>query len=94
MSDQIRAAILLALEECSQEKPHAFVDDHHIAKVLGLDVSAVQLHLDILEDAGLIRSANSMDGYAALLSPQGRLALEQLREQEEGDERPEVGFKV
>jgi DNA-binding MarR family transcriptional regulator len=93
MSDQIRAAILLAIEEFSQQQPHAFVDDQRIAKVLSLDVPTVQVHLDILEDAGLIRSANSMDGYAALLSPQGRLALEQLREQE-GDEPAEVGFKV
>jgi len=34
MSDQIRAAILLAVEEVSRQQAHAFVDDRRIAKVL------------------------------------------------------------
>lgn len=90
MSDEIRARMLLVIESLSQAEPNKYVSDASISEALGgLDVETVKRHMDILDAGGLILSANSMDGHAALLLPHGHLALEKLR----GDTPPPtVGF--
>ena len=92
MSDEIRARILLTLDDLSREKPNLFVTDNRLAEALEIEVDAVKRHLDILEEASLISPANSMDGHAALLSPKGYLTVEKLRSGPPENDRPQVGF--
>jgi predicted nucleotide-binding protein len=79
-SDERRAAILLLLDDRYRQDPSTTVGDTEIAEALNLDLSDVRRQLDILEDDGLTKEANTHGGHSAWISPRGMKAAERLRE--------------
>jgi hypothetical protein len=79
MSEEMRTQILLRLEIYAESEPHSFMGDGTLAKKIGADIKQVRRQMDILEIQGLIQPANSHDGNAARISPQGSLIVEPLK---------------
>lgn len=55
--------------------PGRYAEDKEIAKETGLEIQDVRDYIDILEDEAKVRTANSFDGYSAILTARGRLVL-------------------
>lgn len=67
--------ILTVISQFEGEKRNTFVADTQIAQELNIPVEDIRDYLDILEEGGKIRSANSFDGHSALLTALGRVTL-------------------
>lgn len=78
MSQDLRSAILLLLDEHYREDPSTTVDDIEISTELAVEIEDVRRQLDILESQGLTREANTFGGHSAWISPSGLLATETL----------------
>src|SRR5687767_4398769 len=50
-----------------QQNPNQYVDDTIIAQISGLPIQSVRDYLDLLEEQGKIKSANTSGGYSASL---------------------------
>ncbi|MCB1035183.1 MAG: hypothetical protein KDD47_15250, partial [Acidobacteria bacterium] len=79
-SRELRTAILLLLDERHRADPTRTVDDTEIVEALGAPIEEVRRQLDILEEQGLTREANTFGGYSAWISPKGMVAADELRE--------------
>jgi predicted nucleotide-binding protein len=79
-SDKRRAAILLLLDDRYRQDPSTSVGDTELAEILELDLPEVRRHLDILEERGLTKAANTHGGHSAWISPRGMEAADRLRE--------------
>ena len=82
LSDQERK-ILQAVADLSGAV--GFAADNEIADETALDLRTIQASLDAFERRGLTRSANSFDGYAARLTGEGRLAIDEDITDEESE---------
>jgi len=91
---QLRAAILLALDRRHRDDPSRTVDDTELAEELGAPIEDIRRQLDILEEQGLSKAANTFGGHSAYVSPKGMAVAEELREGSEGEEAPgrPIGF--
>jgi DNA-binding transcriptional ArsR family regulator len=92
---ELRAAILLLLDERHRVDPSLTVDDTEIVEALGAPIDDVRRHLDILEEQGLTKEANTLGGHSAYISPKGMAMAEELREDAEDEvpsQRPPIGF--
>lgn len=91
---QLRAAILLVLDEQHRLQPYRIVTDTEIAEQLGAPIEDIRRQLDILEAEGYTKSANSSDGHRAWIAAKGMAVAEELREAPEGKESPgrPIGF--
>lgn len=88
-----RTAILLLLDERHRQDASRTVDDTDIAETLDLQVEEVRRQLDILEEEGLIRSANTFGGHSAYISPRGMAAADGLRDAAQAAPEKKVGFE-
>lgn len=78
MSQELRSAILLLLDEHHRKDPSTTVADVEISAELAVEIKDVRRQLDILESQGLTREANTFGGHNAWISPSGLLATENL----------------
>ncbi len=74
LTDQ-EQTILQAIQDLQLDS-ETLVDDADIAKQTGLDLQKVQDYLDRLERNGYTQSSNTRDGYRAMLTGEGRSALD------------------
>jgi pyrimidine deaminase RibD-like protein len=79
VSQALRNAILLLLDDRHRNDPRHTVDDSYISRALDVDIGDVRRQLDILEDQGFTHAANTFGGHSAWISPRGMLAAETLR---------------
>ena len=79
-SDKRRAAILLLLDDRYRQDSSTSVEDTEIAETLRLDLPEVRRQLDILEERGLTKAANTHSSHSAWISPSGMEAADRLRE--------------
>jgi predicted nucleotide-binding protein len=81
-SDERRTSILRLLDERYRQDASTSVSDTEIAEVLHLDLPDVRRQLDILENRGLTKAANTHGGHSAWISPRGMEAVDLLRDAE------------
>jgi hypothetical protein len=98
MSELIRFQILSILLEHHKSGSSTYKDDKAISKLLSLPLQEAQDQLDILEGLGHVKLAKAMGpSYAAIISSQGILHLEETKSQIEHQEPPRkkapIGFK-
>lgn len=67
--------VLDAIARLSTSNASRYIEDKEIAQELSLDIQDIRDYLDILGDEGKVKTANTFDGHAALLSAKGRIAL-------------------
>lgn len=79
MSEELRSKILLLLDARHRSDASRTVGDTEISDELQVAVAEVKRQLDILEEQGLTREANSFGGHNAWISPRGMIAAEKLR---------------
>lgn len=72
--------MIALLDERHRADPSRTVDDTDIGHELGVDVLDVRRQLDILEDQGLTRAANTFGGHSAWISPAGMVAAERVQQ--------------
>jgi DNA-binding IclR family transcriptional regulator len=85
---------LLLLDERHRADSSRTVDDTEIVEALGAPIEDVRRQLDILEEQGYTKEANTFGGHSAYISAKGMAVAEELREAAEaGDSlhRP-IGF--
>jgi len=83
--DQVEAAVqssfgaysevLNFIAQLEKRTPGQYVDDKVIAQESGLAIQDVRDWIDVLQDDGLVQTANSFAGHSALLTAKGRLLL-------------------
>lgn len=83
-SDKRRAAILLLLDDRYRQIFSTSVEDTELAETLHLDLPEVRRQLDILEERGLTKAANTHSSHSAWISPRGMDAADRLREANAG----------
>jgi diguanylate cyclase (GGDEF)-like protein len=83
VAKELRAQILLALEQHSRAGAPSYVTDTELAEAMGAPVVEIRRQLDMLEEERLIKSANSHDGHSARISAAGSLKLETLTDSKE-----------
>lgn len=91
---ELRAAILLLLDDRHRADPSRTVGDTEIAEQLDAAIEDVRRQLDILEEGGYTNAANTFGGHNAWIAPKGMAMAEELREAHEAPEpsqRP-IGF--
>lgn len=71
--------ILYFIALTEKELSGKYIDDLIIAQELGLEVQDIRDWIDILELEGKVKTANSFDGYSALLTAKGRLYLKGIQ---------------
>jgi hypothetical protein len=91
MSEELRTKILLLLYQHSQTGSNRYMEESELAAQTGADILEVRQAMDILESADYTRTANSLDGRAAVIAPKGLLAVEQIRKGP-ASEGPPIGF--
>ncbi len=69
----------MLLDDRHRADPSRSVDDVEIANEFKADLADVRRQMDMLEEQGLTRTANSYGGHHAWISPRGMLAAEELR---------------
>lgn len=67
--------MLALIAQLEKRTPGQYVDDRIIVQESGLEIQDVRDWIDVLEAEGLVQTANSFDGYCALLTARGRLLL-------------------
>jgi hypothetical protein len=73
--EEAERAVLQTIHNIEQQSPSTYVDDLQIAETLEMDLQDVRDYMDILEEEGLAKAANSHDGHSAILTARGRLRL-------------------
>ncbi|MCX6021243.1 MAG: hypothetical protein NTZ05_05870, partial [Chloroflexi bacterium] len=73
---EIRRRILELIAEHENTDASTYVDDADLAVSLSISITQVQRQMDILEQEGLLKTANTFGSQSALLSPSGWRALE------------------
>lgn len=95
-ASELRAAILLVLDEHYRADPSRTVDDTEIVEALDVPLQEVRRQLDVLEEQGFTKSANTFGGHSAYLAPKGMAQVDELREafEDHGEDpaRP-IGFE-
>lgn len=91
---ELRAAILLLLDERHRADPSHTVDDTDIVEALGAPIEDVRRQLDILEEHGLTNEANTHGGHSAWISAKGMALADELRDAAEAGNPPQrvIGF--
>lgn len=74
--NRTRRDILETIEALPGPHKNRYVADHEIAEWLGLTLQQVRDYLDHLKQTGYVDLAKNHDGYAALTTWRGRLALQ------------------
>jgi len=94
MSRELRAAILLLLDDRHRADPSRTVGDSEIAEALGAPIEELRRQLDILEEQGLTKAANSFESQSAYISAAGMALADELREavEAEAPSEPPIGF--
>ena len=93
-SRELRAAIVLLLDDRHRADPSRTVGDSEIAEALEAPIEEVCRQLDILEEQGYTNAANSLESQSAYISAAGMALADELREAAEAEtpaERP-IGF--
>ena len=71
-SEQVQGVVLRAIDQAQRQAPNDFVTDTHIAEALQMELQDVRDYMDIVEEEGYTKAANSHDGHSAMLTPKGR----------------------
>ena len=80
MFARIPRQILEACEDLSGASAHGFVPDHDLAKLTGIRLRDLRDYLLVLDEHGLVELARTLDGFSAYIGPQGRLVLNQNKD--------------
>lgn len=81
MSNQLRSAILLLLNQHHRSSSPYVKADHELAATLGVPVANVQRQLDILASDGYVQLAKTMGpSYGAWITPKGMAVIDELSE--------------
>jgi hypothetical protein len=79
MTNELRAAILMLLDDRYRVDRSTAVYDTYIADELKASLADVRRHMDILETQGWTQTANSREERRAWISPRGMLVVEEIR---------------
>jgi Fe2+ or Zn2+ uptake regulation protein len=91
---QLRAAILLLLDERHRADSSRTVEDTDMAQALNAPIEEIRRQLDILAEQGYTNEANTFGGHSAYIAPKGMAMADELREAaaQGAPDRP-IGFK-
>jgi DNA-binding transcriptional ArsR family regulator len=92
MAGELRARILIILDEHSRTGAPTYVADTELVEATGEPLQEIQRQLDILEAQGLIKPANVQQGRRSRISPAGSLAVESLIDATTGSAKARIGF--
>lgn len=90
---QLRAQILVLLQEHSRSGSPYYVTDEELSAATGEPIRTIREQLDILEAQALTTTANSRDGRRARISPSGLLAAEELGSPSKEEKQRSIGFR-
>lgn len=94
MSNGLRTQLLLILEEHDRTGSPTFKDDSELADMLDVSKSEIERQLKILESRGLVLLSETMDSTSARITPEGSVAVENLRATESPAPLAPIGFRV
>lgn len=92
---QLRAAILLLLDEHHRADPSRTVEDTEMAQPLNAPIEEIRRQLDILAEQGYTNEANTFGGHSAYIAPKGMAMADELREAAaQGVPGQAIGFQI
>jgi predicted transcriptional regulator len=77
MSQQVRIQILVQLERQSRTGSPD-MKDTRLSEATGIPVEEIRREIEVLETQGLVRTEGAPQAREAIISPEGRSALESL----------------